>query len=225
MPLDAPSTTNLGIHRLILGPALVTLAVTVARVAGELAHGPRILFNAAPGGAWAIVGIIWLAPVFGVYFALKLEARGQGPKSWVRAVGSALTGVAMVFVLSFLGSLLHIQQHFWGRLIYIWLVVALAALVTLPGWHSLFLTLLAYAYAARVPVAIVMFIAFWQDWGTHYDAIPADLPDGLSLLAKYLWLGFFPQLILWVGETILAGMLFGSVAAGIAHVAHGRLES
>jgi len=209
-------TTELNIKRLIFVPALISLAVTVARLAGELVHGPRLFFNSDPGGPWAIVGIIWLAPVFGIYFALELAARGQGPKSIWRAAGFALLGIGVVIAFSFFASLLHLQQHFRGRLLYLWLIVAAASLVTFPGWKALFRTLTAYAYAARVPVAVVMFFAFWRDWGTHYDAVPPDLPEGMSWLAKYLWLGFFPQLIFWVGSTVLIGMLFGSLAAGIA---------
>ena len=223
--MNEPSTTDLGIKRLILVPALATLAVTAARLAGELMHGPRMFFNSDPGGPWAIVGIVWLAPIFGIYFALKLAAHGQEPKSFRRAAGFALLGVAVVFALSFVGSRLHLQQNFWGWRLYVWTIVAVAALVTLPGWAALFRTLVAYAYAARVAVAVVIFFAFWRDWGTHYDAVPPDLPDGLSLLAKYLWLGFFPQLIFWVGLTVLAGMLFGSLAAGIAHLARGKPQT
>ena len=92
-----------------------------------------MFFNSDPGGPWAIVGIIWLAPIFGIYFALKLAARGQGPKSVGRAVGFAVLGVAVVFAFSFVGSLLHLQQNFRGRLLYLWTGVAVAALVTLPG--------------------------------------------------------------------------------------------
>ena len=222
--MNEPSTTSLDIKRLILVPALVTLAVTAARLAGELLHGPGRFFNSEPGGPFAIVGIIWLAPIFGIYFALKLAAHGQGPKSLGRAVGFALLGVAVVLAFSFVGARLHLQQHFRGRLLYGWTVFAVAALVTLPGWAALFRTLVAYAYAARVPVAVVMFFAFWRDWGTHYDAVPSDLPDGLGLLAKYLWLGFFPQLIFWVALTILAGMLFGSLAAGVSHFARRKRQ-
>jgi hypothetical protein len=207
------------INRLILGPALVTLAVTAARLAGELLHGPRVLFNPDPGGPWAVVGIIWLAPVFGVYFGLKLAARDHQPKSLGRAVGFALLGASALFVFCFVGSVLHLQHDFHGRLLYAWTVVALASLVTLYGWPELFRTLLAYAFAARVPVVAVMLLAFGKDWGTHYDAVPPDLPEGLGALAKFLWLGFFPQLIFWVGITVLGGMLFGSLAAGIAHLA------
>ena len=74
--------------------------------------------------------------------------------------------------------------------------------------------LLAYGLAARVPVAILMFFAFWGHWGTHYDAIPAGWQT-TRLWSDFLWMGFFPQLLLWVGYTITAGALFGSITAGI----------
>jgi hypothetical protein len=219
------STTRLEIRRLILVPALVTLAVTVLRLAGELAHGPRRFFNPNPGGPWAIVGIVWLVPIIGAYFAVQLTARGERPRSLGRAIGFAFLGAAVLCALGCAGSLLHIQRNFWERLIYGWTVFAVAALVTWPGWPSLFRTLVAYAYAARVPVATVMFFAFWRDWRTHYDAIPPDLPHGLGLLTKYLWLGFLPQLILWVAFTILVGMLFGSLAAGVARLVRRSADS
>ncbi len=213
--MNEKGATALDVKSLIFVPALVTLGVTLVRLAGELLHGPRVLFNSEPGGAWAIVGIFWLAPIFGVYFALKLHARGLAPASGARgilALGLALIGMLMVILFSHVGSCMHIQQNFRGRLIYIWVIVALAVLVTIPGWPALFRVLSAYAYAARVPVAAVAFFAFWRDWGTHYDALPADLPDGLSWLIRYLWLGLFPQLIFWVSLTILVGMFFGSLA-------------
>ena len=223
--MNEPYTTDLDIKRLILIPSLVTLVVTAARLTGELMDGPRRLFNSDPGGPWAIVGIIWLAPIFGIYFALKLDAHGQGPKSHGRAAGFALLGVALALAFSFVAPLLHLQQHFWGRRLYLWTVVVVAALATLPGWAALFRTLVAYAYAARVPVAAVMLFALWRDWGTHYDAVPSDLPDGLGLPAKSLWLGFFPQLIFWTGLTVLAGMVLGCLAAGIAHLARRKPQT
>jgi len=208
--------------RLVLVPALMTLAVTLVRLAGELLHGPRVLFNPEAGGPWAIVGIVWLAPVFGIYFALKLAGGSYKPKSVGRALAFPLLGLAVVFVLSFLGSLLPLEQHFRERLLYVWIVVAVAAWVARPGWPPLFRTLLVYAYAARIPVAIVMIVAFWRDWGTHYDAVPSDFPESMGLMAKYLWLGFFPQLVFWVGATVILGMLAGSFAVGIAHLVRRR---
>lgn len=222
---ESTSDSSLDIRGLIFMPALITLGITLVRLAGERLHGPRFLFNSDPGGLWSIVGIIWLAPIFGIHFALKLAARGQGPKSVGRAVGFTLLGVAEVIAFSLLGELFHLQQHFPGGLLYLCAVVAVAALGTLRGWPALFRTLVAYAYAARVPVAVVMFFAFWRDWGTHYDAVPPDLPDNLSLLAKCVWLGFVSQLVFWVGITVLAGMVFGSLAAGIAHVARRKPQN
>jgi hypothetical protein len=106
------------------------------------------------------------------------------------------------------------QLSFRQELIYIWSSWSLAAAVTYPAWPGLFKTMLAYGYAARIPVAIVMFFAFLGNWGTHYDALPPNFP-GMGLWPKFLWLGFFPQLTFWVGFTILVGMLFGVIAAAL----------
>jgi hypothetical protein len=209
------SDKGLSIRQLVLGPAIITLGVTILRLLGEREGWSRAWFNPEAGGAGSIVGITWLAPLFGIYFALKLAATGQGPKSLGQAVGLAFLAVAIIYGLSFVGSALHLQRDFQGRLLFFWAIFALAALITFPSWPTLFKTLLAYAYAARIPVALVMFLAFRGDWHTHYDAPPPDMPAGMGLWSKYLWLGFFPQLILWVGFTIVAGMLFGSLATAL----------
>ncbi len=212
------------VWRLIRVPAAISLGVTLLRLVGELAHWSKTFFNPAPGGPGSIVGITWLAPIFGIYFALKLLSKNEGPKSFSKAIGLAVLGLMIIFVFSLAGSVLKIDQSFHGRLLYFWTVLALAALVTAPGWPALFKTLAAYAYAARIPVAVLMFFAFRGNWGTHYDAVPPDLPIGMGLWARYLWLGFFPQLILWAAFTILSGMLFGSVVAGLASLVRRSLK-
>ena len=63
-----------------------------------------------------------------------------------------------------------------------------------------------------------MFFAFRYNLGTHYDAVPRDLPAGIGFWPKYLWLAFFAQLIYWVATTIVIGMLFGTIAAGLARL-------
>ena len=50
------------IGRLILIPSLITLGVTLLRLAGELTNGSPTLFSRAVGGGAALVGIIWLVP-------------------------------------------------------------------------------------------------------------------------------------------------------------------
>ncbi len=52
--------------RLILVPAVITLAVTLLRLVGELQQWSSALFNRSAGGGGAIVGIVWLVPVFGI---------------------------------------------------------------------------------------------------------------------------------------------------------------
>ncbi len=209
---------QISMGQLILVPAVITLAVTLLRLAGELLHWSKALFNPEAGGPWSIVGIIWLAPLFGIYFALKLAKTEEAPASWWRAVGIALLGVAIIVGTTYLSVALHIQRSFYGRLIYFWATYVLAALATFPGWPALFKTMLAYSVAARLPVAIVMFFAFRGKWGTHYDAPPPDVPAGMALLPKYLWLGFVPQLTFWVGFTVVVGMLFGSLAAAVVRL-------
>ncbi len=204
--------------QLILAPAVISLAVTLVRLVGELQHWSKIYFNAEVGGGGAIIGITWLAPIFGIYFAVRLAAAGEGPRSAWRAIGFALLGAIIIF-----GSfrvqklLLPAAPRFQVRLLYIWTMFALAGLVTLPGWPRLWKTILAYAYTARIPVVIIMFFAFAGNWGTHYDALPPDF-TGTSLMSKWLWLGFFPQFILWVGFTLGSGMLFGSIAGAVTRL-------
>jgi hypothetical protein len=212
MPETQPN--SLSTQRLILVPAIISLAVTLLRLVGELEHWSRTYFNSGVGGVGAIVGITWLAPIFGMYFAIRLAAR-EGPRSVLRAIGFGLLGgVIVVGSLPAQRLVLPSPPSFQARLLYIWVMFALAGLVTLPGWPRLWKTLVAYAYAVRIPVVIIMFFAFRGAWGTHYDALPSDF-TGTSLLSKWLWLGFFPQLILWVGFTLASGMLFGGIVGAV----------
>jgi len=167
------------------------------------------------GGAWSIIGITWLAPVFGIYFAATLLASGQGPTSAWRALAWAILAVIVIIALSYLGSVQHIERDFEGRLIYIWLVTAVAALVAMRGWPALFKVIAAYGYAARIPVALVMYLAFRGNWATHYDALPPGMPPGYPFWEKYLLLGFLPQLVFWVAYTVVSGMLLGGITAAV----------
>ena len=70
------------IVQLILVPSLITLAITVLRLEGELHHWGSPWFNNSAGGGGAIVGISWLPIIFGPYFALKLASSGEGTSSY-----------------------------------------------------------------------------------------------------------------------------------------------
>ena len=205
-------------ERLILVPAVITLGVTLLRLIGELQHWSKTYFNVGLGGGGAVVGITWLAPVFGIYFAMRLASAGEGPRSALRAIAFGILGALVIFASAPAERLaFRTAPSFQVRLLFGWAMFALAGLVTLPGWPRLWKTLLAYAYAARIPVVIIMFFAFRGAWGTHYDALPSDFTS-TSLMSKWLWLGFFPQLILWVGFTLASGMLFGGIAGAITRL-------
>jgi len=48
------------------------------RLLGEFGNLPAWLASKEPGGGAALIGISWLPPIFGVYFALKLaDAPGR----------------------------------------------------------------------------------------------------------------------------------------------------
>lgn len=210
------STLRLATWPLIAVPAAFTLAVTALRLTGELEHWSRTFFDPQAGGGSAIVGITWLAPLFGIYFAVRLERAGEGAASAGRALGFGLLGAAVVVGGFMLARRLPLDNlHHW--LLYIWSVLALAALVTLPGWRRLFTVMLAYALAARIPVAIIMLFAIRGHWGTHYDVAPPG-DHFLNYFTEYLWIGFFAQLVFWVGYTITSGMLCGGAALVVARV-------
>lgn len=99
---DTDSAARQSLGQLILVPALITLAVTLLRLAGELAHWSQTYFNTDVGGGGAIVGITWLAPIFGAYFAAKLVRSGAGPRSAWQAVGFAALGAAVLVGGTFL---------------------------------------------------------------------------------------------------------------------------
>src|SRR5215470_16697712 len=148
------STKPISVARLIVAPSLFTLAVTLLRLIGELNHWSSLWFNARPGGGGALMGITWLVLIFGVYFALKLYRSGEGPATIGRATILALLGLATMAGGAFIFAS---QIHFPGKLpVGILLIVAAAAL-QFVAWPVLATTLLAYGYAARIPVAIVMF--------------------------------------------------------------------
>ena len=91
--------SDVSVRQLILVPALIALSITVIRLVGELGGGPSVLFNTAAGGAGALVGIVWLVPIFGGYFAVKLARGGHGPESAGKVVGYSLLGLLTFAVI------------------------------------------------------------------------------------------------------------------------------
>src|SRR5215831_19248067 len=183
------------ITTLILVPSLITLGVTILRVVGELHNWSPVLFGKGAGGGGAIVGITWLPILFGIYFALKLSAAGAGLASLGRTFGFWGLGLLLLVAGGYLGFLAFQSKSPVKGLAALALMAG-AVVVQFWGWPSLTKVLVAYAYAARIPVLVVMFLAFRGNWGTHYDALPPGFVSK-GFVSDFLNLAVFPQLFLW----------------------------
>ncbi|MEK6324687.1 MAG: hypothetical protein AABN33_23850 [Acidobacteriota bacterium] len=202
--------------QLIAIPAVITLAITILRLMGEMQGWSTLWFNPAPGGPGALIGIVWLVPIFGIYFAIKLSNAGEGPVSAGRVVLFAFLGI----VVTVIGVAVAFAVSQPGRPL-AQLVIGIAAVVAVviqrKAWPALFKTLLAYAYAARIPVVVIMFFAIRGNWGTHYDGPPPGFPADVSWFPKFILIGALPQLVVWIAFTVVVGTLFGAAAVAIAH--------
>ncbi len=95
--------------RLVSAAVWISLAVTLARLLGALGGLPDFLVNREAGGAGAIIGISWLAPIFAVWFGRKLAAMGEsGFKSalcvnFVYGLGARIP-VILIMLLATLGD-------------------------------------------------------------------------------------------------------------------------
>jgi len=202
--------------KLILVPAVITLAVTLLRLVGELQGWSPLFFNREAGGGGALVGISWLVPVFGAWFGWKLARAGSGPGGIGRALGLALLALALVPALGFVMEKAGMNQQNLATLS-VFVVASIVALVIgFKAWPALGRTLFGYGLAARVPVVIVMLVAMLANWGTHYDVAPSPDFPAMGTLAKWFWIGLLPQLTIWMAFTVVIGGLFGIGAAAIA---------
>ena len=62
---------------LLLAASLLTLVVTIVRVAGELEGWSAGWFDATAYSPWNPFGIVWLVPVFGFLFGRRLAMQGS----------------------------------------------------------------------------------------------------------------------------------------------------
>jgi len=203
---SAPSTLSL-----VIWPAILTLGVTLLRLVGELRGWSPDYFSRLPGGGLAIVGITWLAPFVGGYLGWRLTRAGvrcpgvATVAGW--AAGALLLGLAIGYGLE------RVAQPSWTGTLVLWAGVAVVvAMMSFVTWPALGWPLLVYAFAARLPVALVMALAISRGWGTHYDAPPPGFP-ALLLKARWLWTGLLPQTTIWIAFTLAVGMV--GAAAGV----------
>jgi hypothetical protein len=210
--MEMRSTNRTALLGLILVPSVITLAVTLLRITGELRHWSPTLFNSTPGGGGALIGITWLVLVFGVYFALRLASEGNGPGSAGRSIGMAVFGLVVMAAGGFVSA--APQVNIPGKLVIGLLLFAAAIALQFRTWPALAKVLLAYGYAARIPVVILSFFAIRGNWGTHYDALPPGFAE-TSFWMRFGQTVLVPQLIFWIAFTVVLGTLFGSVATAM----------
>jgi len=211
-------TRPMSIAGLITIPALITLGITILRLVGELEHWPKPWFSAAAGGGGAIVGISWLPIIFGPYFAWKLAGGGDSPSSAGKAIGFAFLGLAVLVIGGTIAERSFAHHPVLALLGLLLMLVS--AFIPGIGWRALGNTLLAYAFAARIPVLIVMLVAMLgnggQGWGTHYDVAPPTFA-ARSFAAKFFDLAVLPQMTLWIGWTVVFGSIIGTIVAALSH--------
>ena len=208
------------LRRLFVIATVVTLAVTLLRLAGEMAGGSASLFSRAAGGGAALVGIVWLIPVFGVLFALRLARDGEGPAS----VGKALGWVVLAFVVNIavgIGSIKLFPKSPPAQLAIFgvgsWIAIALAR----AAWPALWRVLLAYGLAARIPVVVVMFLAIFLGWDSHYAKPRPDFPP-MGHWGRFWWTAFLPQMSIWIYVTVVIGILAGAAVLAVSRRAGRR---
>jgi hypothetical protein len=197
---------------LVFVPAVITLAVTILRLVGELAHWSETFFRRSAGGAGALVGIVWLAFVFAIYFAVKLQNSGLAPATTGKAIALTVLALALFVGGEFLVA--KGMHSYLALLVGGTVLVYIAIYIMRMGWPGYGNLLIAYALAARIPVVIIMYFAYRGSWGTHYDAVTPEFAS-TSLWTKFLLLAVVPQLSFWVAFTVIFCGLFGLIVVAV----------
>ncbi len=82
--MTSPSVSNGAPLRPLLQrvalPAAITLLITLVRVSGQLGSLPDWMVNRSAGGFGALLGISWLPPLLGWWFAREIVGRTERPK-------------------------------------------------------------------------------------------------------------------------------------------------
>src|ERR1051325_10618814 len=89
------SNSETSITKLILIPAVITLAITLLRLIGELQHWSASLFNPAAGGGGPRLGHPWPPPILGLWFARKLVLNQGAPARLGKVILFAILGFVL----------------------------------------------------------------------------------------------------------------------------------
>lgn len=210
---------------LVLIPAILTLIVSVVRLVGEINGWSPALFARDAGGSSedvpGLLGIAFLAPIFGFWFGLRLRRATGQPAALRRAAMLSVAGlfafaggVALLIGLELIAMPDPTAPKEPKGTEYLLGVIAVALALMFAAWPRLALTTLVYALLARIPVVAITWLALqYPDWNTHYTKIP----DGLLVPAGQSQLAFLvmPQLTVWIAYTVVLGGIFGLLGAAL----------
>ena len=202
---------GLSTARLIAVPAFLSIAVTALRLVGELLHWPKPLVNSDVCGK-AILGVVWLVPVFGTYFAVKFFHAGGAPQRFSLSVVLAISALALKLAGTFI-----MESHgmtYALRLSTNFIATSIGLVLSAVAWPTLSKALLVYGYLSRIPVAIVQYLAMLGRWGTHYDALDPGFPP-IGFWPTFLRVSFVPNIFFMEAYTVIVGVLVGTAAIAI----------
>jgi hypothetical protein len=127
-----------------------------------------------------------------------------------------VVGVSLLLILAVVGLGFGLNKLGQTAFFVGWMLASVAAVVLSASlWPALWRTLLAYAFAARIPVVLVMLAAILGNWGTHYDVSPPDFPEYPPLM-KWVLIGLLPQMTIWFFMTVVFGLFVGGLTALVA---------
>jgi hypothetical protein len=201
------------LRQLVLVPALLTLAVTLLRLTGELRRWSPALFGREAGGGASLVGIVWLIFVFGVYFALRLAHAGEAPARLGPAFGWPALGLLLNTTV-FIAAVALMPAHPVAQLALFTAGSWAAIVIARRGWPAIWRVLLAYGFLARIPVLVIMFLAIFGGWDTHYAKPRPDFP-AMGPWGLFFWTALLPQMSVWIYLTVVLGMLMAAGTIGL----------
>jgi hypothetical protein len=150
----------------LLNAAILSWVVTGLRVVLEKAAAPE---------AWArLVGVTWLAPVVGAYFALSLKREGRGFKDlllYLVAYAFAVRG--LVALVTIVASVFHLGTHY---------DVSRVADVGLFG-RTYFIE--AGSLRAILTITVVAQLVFWP----IYTVLSGLMGAGIARVLLWAWPG------------------------------------
>lgn len=193
---------------IVLG--VLTLVVTVVRLVGELQGWDPDWFSAEAGSPLNPFGIVWLVPVAGLLFGRRLAQGGGAPKFVAGFFVPMFGFLAMMVTLATAGERFE-GDDLLQFMDYVMIGAPILSLLALFVWPRAFVTLLAYAVFARVPVMLVQYLDIQNGWQTHYGKVHEAFA-GMSADAR-IWMLTKAQLCMWMSFTVLLGCAFAAIGA------------